>query len=53
MEDFKRGQIVGAFLAEASVTKTAILGVTRVTVSKVMLAYMNHGKTTSVKRSSG
>jgi hypothetical protein len=35
------------------VTRTdTLLGVSRVTVSKVMLAYMNHGKTTSVKRNS-
>jgi hypothetical protein len=35
-------------------TKTStLLGVLRVTVSKVMLAYADHGKTTSVKRSSG
>jgi hypothetical protein len=33
--------------------KTAtVLGVSRATVSKVMLAYTNHGKTTSVTRSS-
>jgi hypothetical protein len=40
-------------LAGASMKKTAILlGVLRATVSKVMLTYMNHGKT-SVKRNSG
>jgi predicted transcriptional regulator len=33
------------------VIKTAtLLGVSRARVSKVMSAYMNHGKTTSVKR---
>jgi hypothetical protein len=38
-------------LAGASVTKTAtLLGVTRAVVSKVMLAYMTHGKETSAKR---
>jgi hypothetical protein len=52
--EFERGQIVGARLAGASVIKTAILlGVWRAIVSKVMLAYTNHGKTTSAKRSSG
>jgi hypothetical protein len=40
-------------LAGASVTKTAtLLGVLRMTVPKVMSAYMNHGKT-SMKRNSG
>jgi transposase len=43
----------GAREAGASVTKTAtLLGVSRVTVSKVMSAYMNHGKT-SAKRNNG
>jgi hypothetical protein len=54
LSDFERGQIVGMRLAGASVIKTAILlGVSRMTVSKVMLAYTNHGKTTSVKRHNG
>jgi transposase len=40
-------------LAGASVTKTAtLLGVSRAAVSKVMSAYRNRGKTTSVKRDS-
>jgi hypothetical protein len=43
--DFERGQIVGAHLAGAPVTKTAtLLAVSRVTVSKVMSAYMNRGR---------
>jgi hypothetical protein len=45
--------IVGANLARAYVTKTATLfGVSR-TVSKIMSAYTNRGKTTSAKRNSG
>jgi hypothetical protein len=52
--NFERGQIVGALLAGSSVTKTVtVLGVLRVTVSKVMLAYTNQGEITSAKRNSG
>jgi RNase P/RNase MRP subunit POP5 len=44
-------QIVGARLVGASVTETAtILSVSRATVSEVMSAFTNHGKTTSAKR---
>jgi transposase len=54
LSDFERGQIIGVHLVGASVTKTAtLLGVSRVTVSKVILAYTNLGKTASTKRSSG
>jgi transposase len=54
LSDFERGQIISVHLAGASVTKTAtLLGVSRVTVSKVKSTYTNHGKTTSVKRNSG
>jgi predicted transcriptional regulator len=50
VSDFEGGQIVGACLVGASVTKTAtLLGVSRATISKDMSAYTNHGKTTSVK----
>jgi predicted transcriptional regulator len=46
MSDFEREQIICARLAGASVTKIAtLLGVSRATVSEVMSAYMNHGKT--------
>jgi transposase len=51
--DFERRQIVGAHIAGASMTKTTTsLGVLRVTVCKVVLAYTNHGKT-SAKRNGG
>jgi hypothetical protein len=54
LSDFERRKIVGARLAGASVIKTAtLLGVLRSTVSKVMLAYTNHEKTTSAKRNGG
>jgi transposase len=53
LPDFERGHIVGARLAGASVTRIATLGVSRATVSKVMLAYKNHGKKTQAKRNSG
>jgi transposase len=54
LSDLERGQIVGALLSGASVTKTAILlGASRATVSKVMPTCTNHGKTTSAKRNSG
>jgi hypothetical protein len=54
LSNFERGQFVGGRLVGASVAKTAILlGMPKVTVSKVMLAYTNHGKITSAKRTSG
>jgi hypothetical protein len=44
LNDIERGQIVGARLVAASVTKSAtLLAVTRATVCKVMSAYTNHG----------
>jgi DNA-binding protein Fis len=50
LSDFEKGQIVGARLAGASATKTiTLLGVSRVTLPKVMSAYTNHGKTTFMK----
>jgi transposase len=54
LSDFERGQIVGARLAGASMTKTAtLLGVSRATVSEVMSACMNYGKPRSAKRNTG
>jgi hypothetical protein len=53
LSDFERGQIVDAHSAGASVIITATLGVSGATVSKVMPAYTNHGKTTSARRNSG
>jgi len=42
--DFQRGQIVGARLAGASVTKMAtLLGVSRAAVSKVMMTHIVGG----------
>jgi DNA-binding transcriptional regulator YdaS (Cro superfamily) len=44
--DYQRGEIIGAHLAVASVTKMAtLLGVSRTAVSKVMAAYTNQWKT--------
>jgi hypothetical protein len=51
--DFEKGQLVGARLTGASVTITAMLGVSRATVSKVTSGCMNHGKSTSAKRNGG
>ena len=54
LSDFQRGQIVGALLAGASVTKMAtLLGLSRAEVSRVMTASTNHWKTSSAKRNSG
>lgn len=52
--EFTRGQIVGARLSGASVTKAADLcGVSRATVSRVTSAYIQEGRTTSNRNNCG
>jgi hypothetical protein len=54
LSNFETGQIVGARLDGASVTETTtLLSAVRTTFSKVVSAYMNHGKTSSAKRNNG
>jgi hypothetical protein len=54
LSNFQTGQVIGAHLAGASVTKMANLwGVFRAAVLKVMTAYTYHGKTSSANRNSG
>jgi transposase len=53
MSDFQTRQIFGARFAAAYVNETALLGVSRAVVFKVMTAYTNHGKTSSAERNSG
>jgi hypothetical protein len=52
--DFESGQIIGAHIPGASVTKTAtLLGLSRAADFNVMSIYTNNGKTMSVKRNNG
>jgi len=54
LSDFQTGQILGACLAEVSITKSVtFFGVSRSAVSEVVTAYTNHGKTSSGMRNSG
>jgi len=48
LSDFQTGQILGACLAEASITKSVtFFCVSRSAVSEVMTVYTNHGKTSA------
>jgi deoxyribose-phosphate aldolase len=51
LSDIETEKIIAAHLAGASLTKTDTFGASRETVSKVMSAYTNHGKTISAKNS--
>ena len=52
--NFKRGQIVGACMAGASVTKTPkLFGAARSTVTKIMTAFAKEGKFSSLKQNTG
>ena len=54
LSDVKRGMIIGANLAGASLSRnTNLVGVSRATVSTVMTAYTNLGKVSSAKHNSG
>ncbi|XP_067141717.1 uncharacterized protein [Centruroides vittatus] len=54
LSEFERGQIVGARMVGASITKVAkMFGVSRGTVSKIYTAYRTSGKTSSAKSQRG
>ena len=53
LTDLKKGQIVGARMAGASITKTAeLLGFSRATLSRTMSELEKHGKTSNNRSSS-
>ena len=52
--DFKRGCIIGAHMAGASLTKSAeLFGVAKSAILKIMTAFEKDGKTSSLKQNSG
>ncbi|GFV16105.1 transposable element Tc1 transposase [Trichonephila clavipes] len=54
LSDVKIGMIIGIRLTGVSMSRTVkLVGVSRTTVSRVITAYTNMGKVTSVKNSSG
>ena len=54
LTEFEKGQIVGALMAVASITKTAkLLGFSRATISKTMTEFKKHGKISSNQSNSG
>ncbi|GFU92492.1 transposable element Tc1 transposase [Trichonephila clavipes] len=54
LSDVKRGMVIGARLAGASVSRTAnLVGISRTTVPRVMTAYTNLGKVSSAKHNTG
>ena len=54
LSDFEKGQIVGARMAGASITKTVeLLGFSRATISRTMSEFEKPGKTSNNRSSSG
>ncbi|GFV43794.1 transposable element Tc1 transposase [Trichonephila clavipes] len=54
LSDVKRGMVIGARLAGASVSRTAnLVGVLKTTVLRVITAYTNLGKVSSAKHNRG
>jgi len=53
VSDFQRGQIVGVFSWGICNETVTLLGVSKAAISKVMVTYTNHGRTSSAKRNGG